>query len=238
MTPTPPRRRSVKERLQNPDPADAEAPVAVDDEDVADDLAGDEGEEGIRLADPLFGYLVAVALSLGLTPLAAETRYAIVWTLLLIAGVGYYLFSDRARPEDAQPGNLAWGVGFGLLIGVPVLLLLTPALAVTSHQLFPEMSDASTYLALVFAIPVGETLFFRGALQETRGFRFAAVAASVWSVLLFVPNRLLAEAIAISVTLVGLSFAYTYVRQRNGLAAAWACQVVINVCLLFAPRLV
>ncbi|GAB4441062.1 MAG: hypothetical protein Kow00120_09430 [Anaerolineae bacterium] len=244
MSAHPPRRTSVTERLRKARGAEPAAPdaEAVTPEDEAgwepDARAGvDEEGEGIRLTDPFFSYLVAVALSLGLLPVETQTRYAILWTALLVLGAGFYLLSPRDRTADSEPANLVWGGAFGLLIGVPVLALIAPALAATSHQLFPEMSDASAYLALVFAIPVGETLFFRGALQETRGFRFAAVAASVWSVLLFIPNRTLAEAIAIAVTLVGLSFAYAYVRQRNGLAAAWVCQVVVNACLLFVPRL-
>jgi hypothetical protein len=31
---------------------------------------------------------------------------------------------------------------------------------------------------------------------------------------------------------------YSYVRQRNGLAAAWLCQIVVNVVVLFLPVLI
>ncbi len=244
MTPRPPRRLSVRERLRlaraeaEPEETDAEGQESEEGEEEWEEDALVEEGEGIRLTDPFFGYLVALALSLGLTPLEAETRYTILWTLLLVMGVGFYLFGDLDLTEDSEPANLAWGIGFGLLIGVPALALLAPALGATSRQIFPNLSNASTYTALVFAIPVGETLFFRGAIQEARGFRFAGLAASLWSVLLFAPNRTLAEAAVIGVTLAGLSFAYAFVRQRNGLAAAWVCQVVVNVCLLFLPRLV
>jgi membrane protease YdiL (CAAX protease family) len=243
MISRPPRRPSARERLQQRARADLEAELELDEEGL-DEPEPDEWEEselaegeGIRLTDPLYGYMVGIALSLGTTPLQPNIRYGILWTLLLALGAGVYLLGGRKRPEDADSANLAWGFGFGLVIGVPVLALLSPALEVTSRQLFPAMSDPAAYLALVFAMPIGETTFFRGAMQEAHGFRLAALAAGAWSLLLFLPNRTPAEALVIGITVFALSFAYAYVRQRNGLAAAWLCQIVVNVLLLFLPRL-
>jgi hypothetical protein len=34
-----------------------------------------------------------------------------------------------------------------------------------------------------------------------------------------------------------MNLIYSYVRQRNGLAAAWICQIVANIVLLFLPLL-
>ncbi len=191
----------------------------------------------IAVSDPLYGYLIALALSLGLSPLAPGVRYALLWTLLLAMGAGAYLLGGRARTEDAEPANLVWGIGFGLLIGLPAVALVSPALALTSRQLFPEMSDVAVYVMMVFALPLSETAFFRCAIQEWHGARTAGIAAGVWSLLLFVPGRTPAEALAIGIMVFALSFAYTYVRQRNGLAAAWLCQMVVSVLLLFVPRL-
>lgn len=190
------------------------------------------------LTDPMYSFMVVMALSLGLTPLAADVRYMILWTLLLAMGGLVYWFGLDTHRLDATPANLAWGVGFGLLIGIPVLVLVAPALGLTSAQLFPQMTDMSVYMAMVFAMPLGETVFFRGALQETYGFRAAALTAGGWSLLLFVPHlTTLTESVVVGIAVFALSFAYAYVRQRNGLVAAWLCQVVASVLLLFVPRL-
>jgi hypothetical protein len=34
------------------------------------------------------------------------------------------------------------------------------------------------------------------------------------------------------------NFVYSYLRARFGLFAAWSCQIVLSVALLFAPRFV
>jgi antibiotic biosynthesis monooxygenase (ABM) superfamily enzyme len=42
-------------------------------------------------------------------------------------------------------------------------------------------------------------------------------------------------ALVICVVLAMMSMTYSYVRQRNGLAAAWAAQIVVNLVLMFLP---
>ena len=44
-----------------------------------------------------------------------------------------------------------------------------------------------------------------------------------------------AVAVIIGTALVMMNMIYAYVRQRNGLAAAWICQIVVNLILLFLP---
>ena len=41
----------------------------------------------------------------------------------------------------------------------------------------------------------------------------------------------------VGTALVMMNVIYSYVRQRNGLAAAWVCQIVVNLVLLFLPFL-
>jgi hypothetical protein len=58
-------------------------------------------------------------------------------------------------------------------------------------------------------------------------------------VLLFFPmldlSRYPAIAGLIALALLMLNFIYSYVRRRNGLAAAWICQIVVNLVLIFFP---
>ncbi|MBN1286779.1 MAG: hypothetical protein JXB47_15375 [Anaerolineae bacterium] len=234
-------RRALPEYRRGPD-ADADLPAHEHEAagDAAPETGGFLNVERLQtaLTDPVYGYMIVMALSLGLTPLAPDVRYMILWTLIFAMGALVFLLGPDDHRADATPANLVWGAGFGLLIGVPALALVAPALALTSAQLFPAMSDMSVYMALVFAMPPGETLFFRGALQGSRGFRAAALAAGGWSVLLFAPNLgTLTEVVVVGIAVIALGFAYAYVRQRNGLAAAWLCQVITSALLLFAPRL-
>jgi CAAX prenyl protease-like protein len=194
--------------------------------------------------DPVFGYLIALALSIGLIPLIpanSDLRYAILWLVMAGFGVLAWLMGSSARISTETPENLGWGVIFGLLIAVPFLIIGSSILQQTSQRLFPEMKLGEVLAFLVFVIPLAETLFFRGVLQETRPFWQVGLFSSIWSVLVFFPlldvGKFPAVAIMIGTALVMMNVMYTYVRSRNGLAAAWLCQIVVNVILLFIPLL-
>jgi hypothetical protein len=51
-------------------------------------------------------------------------------------------------------------------------------------------------------------------------------------------NNGIGAVIGISAFLMLLAGLYGYIRQRFGLAASYACQVVLNLFLFFLPRLV
>lgn len=205
-----------------------------------------EGQIAYRGAanDPVFGYLIAIALSIGLGPLIATDpalRYTIVWGVMAGFGVLAWLLGTSGRIWTETPENLGWGVIFGLIIGVPFLIIGGRTLQQTAQTLFIGMTPGQALAFLVFVIPLAETLFFRGVLQETRRFFIVAVLSSIWSAVVFVPmldvRRFPAVAIIIGTALIVMNFIYSYVRQRNGLAAAWLCQIVVNLTLLFLPLL-
>ncbi len=194
--------------------------------------------------DPIFGYLIAVALCVGLVPLIpanAALRYVLLWTVLAGFGVLAWLLGSSARVGTETPENLGWGIIFGLIIGAPMLMVGGETLRITVQRLFVQMSVGEVLAFLVFVMPLAETLFFRGVLQETQRFWVMGVLSSVWSVLLFFPmlepGRYPAVAVVIGTALVMMNIIYSYVRQRNGLAAAWVCQIVVNLVLLFVPFL-
>ena|SRR5664279_186569 len=203
-------------------------------------------------SDPTFGYLVALALSFGLLPLIpnnADLRYTLVWGLLALFGVLSWLFGTTTRIGREKIENLAWGGVLGLIVAAPLLLISGNTLTTTVHLLFQtgigtdiHMLPPGAVLAyLVFIMPLGETLFFRGFMQQNRSFWLVGALSSIWSLVLFVPmldiGRFPAIAVLISIVLATINVIYSYVRQRNGLAAAWVCQIVINVVLLFLPYL-
>ena len=193
-------------------------------------------------SDPVFGYLIAVALSIGLMPLIPDNtdmRYIIIWGVMAGFGVLAWLLGNMARIGQETPENLVWGVIFGLIIGVPMLMVGGETLRETDHRLFVNMRPGEVLAFLVFVMPLAETLFFRGLLQESRPFALVGILASVWSAFVFFPlldvGRYPAVGVVIGTALVLMNLMYGYVRRRNGLAAAWLCQIVANVVLLFLP---
>jgi hypothetical protein len=60
--------------------------------------------------------------------------------------------------------------------------------------------------------------------------------------LIFYPHMELggAAGVALSIALFFalLNFLYSYVRFRNGLAAAWSCQIIAGSLIWFVPRLI
>jgi membrane protease YdiL (CAAX protease family) len=202
--------------------------------------------------DATFGYLIAIALAVGLTPLLpanADMRYTIIWALMAGFGVLAWLLGGMTRIEQESPEDLAWGVIFGLIIGAPLLLIGGSILATSVGLLFRSsiegtilpMPPGVVLAYLIFAQPLAETLFFRGVLQETRPFWLVAILSTVWSLVLFAPMLDLANypgvGILVGVALVLMNVMYSYVRDRNGLAAAWLCQITVNIVLLFIPYL-
>jgi hypothetical protein len=207
-----------------------------------------------RGGDPLFGFLLAIALSIGLTPVLpaqADLRYTLAWGALALVSVLAWLLGNADRIGQEDPVDLAWGVGFGLILSVPFALFFEDTLFQPATRLmFPEpgradgLDTAGTVLAfLIFVKPLAETLFFRGLMQRQLEFWVVGALATVWSVTLFFPvmwgEILEAPAVGLflGVVLLAMNMLYSYVRDRNGLAAAWVCQITTGLILFFIPFL-
>ena len=194
--------------------------------------------------DPLFIYVVLMALSLGLTPLATHNpleRYTILWTLLTLGGLYWAVTSENGLRIILRPNDLVWGGVWGIALGAPLLLIGANVLSQTSDQMFAGLPVGAVFQSIVYVMSFAETLFFRGMLQQSRSWPVTAALATGWSVLLIFPTLDLAAypmlALIIGTLFAMLSALYSYVRQRNGLAAAWLCQVVVSVLWLVVPRL-
>jgi membrane protease YdiL (CAAX protease family) len=201
-------------------------------------------------SDPIFGYLIAIALAIGLSPLLpgnADIRYTLVWMVLAGFGVLAWLFGTLTRIEQESPENLAWGIVFGLVLAAPLFLVGGSALSTATQLLFQAGTERGiqplppgVVLAyVVFVMPMAESLFFRGVIQERRPFWLVAILSTAWSLVLFAPMLNLTAypgvAVLIGITLIMMNLLYGYVRDRNGLAAAWICQITVNVVVLFVP---
>lgn len=226
--------------------------VLVDDpEDDEDDIDSDDDLAALNTPiryrgatnDPTFGFLIALALSIGLSPLITsgdiDLRYSLSWSVLAVFGVLAWLFGNTARVGQETPDNLIWGVSFGLILGAPLLAFGGGTLTTAVEMLFGSMSTGTLLAYLVFVMPLAETLFFRGILQENRVFWVVGLMGTLWSVVLFFPLMDLQAypivGFVICLVLLMMNLIYSYVRQRNGLAAAWMCQLVVNLILIFLP---
>ena len=198
-------------------------------------------------SDPFFGFLLAIALSIGLIPLLpdfADLRYTLAWGVLAGISVLSWLLGNTERVGQERPENIAWGIIYGLMLGVPFLLFLRQSILVpAAQQIFPQMSAGSLLAYLVFVMPIAETLFFRGLLQNQLVFWVIGLVAGLWNMMLFFPVmwtsvlQFPAVALVIAIILLTMNMIYVYVRQRNGLAAAWICQIIANLIILYIPSL-
>lgn len=202
-------------------------------------------------ADPAFGFVLAIAMAIGLIPLlpeSADLRYTIAWGSLAGVSVLAWLLGNAERIGQETPENVAWGIGFGFFISLPFALFLWQQFANASALMFPHDAESSlgagTILAyLVFVMPLAETLFFRGLLQRRMEFYVVGVLSGVWSLILFFPvmwGEILsapAVGIVLALSFFVIGILYSYVRERNGLAAAWITQIVTSVILFFFPFL-
>jgi hypothetical protein len=232
----------------HPDPREPEERFYTEEEAWESPFTGKARREPVLTRsttnDPLFGYLIALALCVGLMPVIPSDpalRYSLLWGLIAAFGVIAWLLGTSARVGPDTIENLSWAVIFGLIIGVPFLIVGGSTLRQTTQTLFRGMTTGEVLAYLVFVMPLGETLFFRGVLQESRAFWVVGIMSSVWSGLVFFPmldvQRFPAVVITIGAALLVMNMIYSYIRQRNGLAAAWLCQIVVNLALLFAPLL-
>ena len=219
---------------------DAEAEATADLTAEPPDPPGESG----RRDDSLFAYLLALALSIGLISLPGgqhDLRFTLLWMALAGYGVLAWLLTDLDRIGRESPENLAWGLTFALILAGPLLAFGGNTLGVISQRLFGDLRSGPVLALLVFVMPLAETLFFRGVLQQRYAFWLTGLMASLWSFLLYLPlleiMRFPAIALIVALALLMMNLLYSYVRQRNGLAAAWFCQIGVNLVLLFLPYL-
>lgn len=197
-------------------------------------------------SDPIFGFLIAIALSIGLTPLLpanADMRYTLAWGALAGVGVLSWLLGSNERIAQEKPENVAWGIAFGILLGAPFLVFGGPILVNATRLIFPQMSVGTLLAYLIFVMPISETLFFRGLLQRQLDFWLVGLLGTFWNIVLFFPvmwEEVVTKpyvAVVIIIALLMMNMIYVYLRERNGLASAWICQIIANLVMVFIPFL-
>src|SRR5690606_14258295 len=92
-------------------------------------------------ADPAFGFVLAIALSVGLNTLLpdnADLRYTIVWGTLAFVGVLGWLLGNAERIGQEKPENVAWGIAFGVMVSVPFMVFFIDQFRAASALMFPQ----------------------------------------------------------------------------------------------------
>jgi membrane protease YdiL (CAAX protease family) len=198
-----------------------------------------------NVGDPFFGFLIAIAISIGLTPILpaqADLRYTLALGAMAGIAVLTWLLGNFDHITQETPENLIWGIGFGLLFSVPFLLFFYDTFRRASLLVFPDMPNGALLAYLLFVMPLAETLFFRGLMQRSLEFWATGLVAGLWSAVLFFPVmwgdivRAPAVAFFLLIALAAMNMLYSYVRERNGLAAAWLCQIVVGLIVFFLPH--
>lgn len=196
--------------------------------------------------DPAFGFLLAIAVSVGLIPALpdnADLRYTLVWGTLAGVGVLAWLLGNAERIGQDKPENIAWGIALGAMVSVPFVLFFFGTFAAAAEFMFPGFGVGTVLAYLVFVMPLAETLFFRGLLQQRLEFWIVGGLSGLWSVILFFPvmwgEILEAPAVALflAIALFSLNMMYSYTRERNGLAASWLTQITASLIVIFVPFL-
>jgi hypothetical protein len=199
---------------------------------------------GQPFGDPAFAYLLLIAVALGLVPLIpdqADLRYTIAWLAMIVVGGVAWFSQQRAPLAEPDPRAIGWGAVFGLLLAIPFLLLGGGLLARTASLMFGELGIGTVLAYAVFVIPPAETLFLRGMIQRSFRLPAAIAMATLWHLVLFFPvfwSQILENAavgLAIALALAVTNAVFTYVSQRDGLLAAWACQTVVWFLIIFLP---
>lgn len=221
-------------------------PLSDEEREGQGDDAPDVSRSTRQDLDPVLGYILVMALSVGLTPLQANLRYVILWACLAVMGGMAFMLGSGIRFKVNDPGDLVWGIGLGLLAGGSLFMVGADTLATASERLFntgqPDSTLVDTWVfqAMVFVMPLSETLFFRGAMQRAHPIQVVTLLSTSWSMLMFFPNLGLGDTWVVGVVmgtaLLLVNFLYSYVNHRNGLAASFLCQVIAGALLLLVPR--
>lgn len=194
-------------------------------------------------SDLVFGYLLAIAVGIGLTPLLpqqAALRYTLCYAILMGFGALAWLLGSPPRVEEA-PRQLLRGLLAGLLLGLPFFFIGGAGLRGAVARLFPELPAGAVLAYALFIITPAETLFFRARAQRHLPWWLAATLASGWSLLLFLPLleplRLPYASALFGAAIATMNLIFSHLCRRSGLAAAFVAQLVAYSVLLFFPAL-
>ncbi|MCC6905282.1 MAG: hypothetical protein IT326_05510 [Anaerolineae bacterium] len=190
--------------------------------------------------DPVFPLALYLAFSVGTALfLDVESRYTVLWAVMAVMGALLALVETDQPLERITLSELAMGAGFGFMIGLILFVMVAPVLADITRIVFPGMSVPAIVMGLLFAAPIGETLFFREVVQQRRGFMASVLAAGTSLLLLYAPAAFssLPVLLAVGGFYTVMAGVYSFIRDQYGVAAAFVCQVMINMMLIVMPVL-
>jgi hypothetical protein len=75
-------------------------PVLDGDEEWSDEASGERARSLRQDLDPVFGYILAMALSVGLTPVQENTRYVLLWTFMALWAGWRFYWATTAQSDN------------------------------------------------------------------------------------------------------------------------------------------
>lgn len=194
-------------------------------------------------SDLLFGYLLAIAVSIGLTPLLpdqAALRYTLSYAILMGFGALAWMLGNPPKVDEA-PQQLIRGFLVGIIIGLPFFYVGGAGLRGAVARLFPGLPSGAVLAYALFIITPAETLFFRARAQRHLPWFLVAALSTAWCFLLYLPLldplRLPYPATVVAVAITTMNVLFSYLCKRSGLLAAFVTQTVAYTFLLFFPTL-
>lgn len=209
------------------------------------------------MLDPYFAAVILAGVGLGTWTLPVCVRLAVLWTTLLLL---WLVFREgRSLKLSYTWADLGRGIGIGLALGVPLLLVARRALTMSVPILYVGAYTSSVVLAeaqiwvageadvvgtlafvnLVLLAPLAESLFFQDVLHRERGYLISVGLYAVTGLLFFLPaaGSFWAVLLAVCGVMAVLGAIYGFLYERYGFTTALSARVAINLCLLFIPVL-
>ena len=191
-------------------------------------------QAGARV-NPYVSYLLFVAVGVGTWKLEQSLRQTILWVVLLLAALLYV----EVRPVRANftLANVGWGTLIGLVASLPFVAFGWSMLGGFAARIFGTRDPLMLFYQLVLVAAPLEELYFRGFMQRELGLPISVALSAAAALIYFlpVPNMPVPALVLAAGVYAIVGFVQGYVYRRNGLSAAIASHVIINLLTLVLP---
>ncbi len=187
---------------------------------------------------PYLAFLLLVGIGVATLRLEHTLRLAVLWlvllgTLLLYAETGKF----KARYSIL---NLMRGGLIGLVVALPFYILARDFFLATAARLYGSTDVLVLLERAVLIVPILEEGYFRGIVQNERGWLDGALLFSLAQAIYFVSSvgvfPLVILGLVLGMFLLGLLYGHVY--RRYGLTASVGCHIMVSFVLLVLPAFV
>ncbi len=188
--------------------------------------------------NPYLAFLLLVGVGIATLRLEHSLRLGALW-LVLLGTVLLYAESGRYRARYSIL-NLMRGGLIGLVIALPFCLLAQGFFYATASWLYASTDVLVLLERAVFIAPILEEGYFRGIVQNERGWLGGALmfglVQGLYCLTCAPTFPLVIVGLVLGMFMFGILYAYVY--RRYGLTASVGCHVMVNLVLLVLPAFV